>query len=317
MIRNTMFSSTVNSLFGEDLLPISEEARKEFQDSFFKFDEDFEYGAELPHIFVRDWACCRRKLIERFVKVTKWLYQKSCTNEKSLLQCVYEAVDEANAPNYALLLLWATQANAIPATFWTIVFALSHAPVYQRLVDEVLAVFPEDRNLISEPATEDDIKKLSFTKRCVLESIRLTSPGIITRKVTQPLQLTSHIVPKGHYLMLSPYWWHRNEVFFPEPNQFLPDRWETSESDKSHFLDGFIAFGGGRFQCPGRWFALMEIQLVCAIIFQQFHLKLLDPVPSASTQHLVGTQAPTNRCRIRMKPRLDIKDDKVPIDLLT
>jgi hypothetical protein len=61
----------------------------------------------------------------------------------------------------------------------------------------------------------------------------------------------------------------------------------------------------------------MEIQLVCAIIFQQFHLKLLDPVPSASTQHLVGTQAPTNRCRIRMKPRLDIKDDKVPIDLLT
>jgi hypothetical protein len=25
----------------------------------------------------------------------------------------------------------------------------------------------------------------------------------------------------------------------------------------------------------------MEIQLVCAIIFQQFHLKLLDPVPSA------------------------------------
>ena len=25
----------------------------EFQKEFFKFDEDFEYGAELPHIFVR------------------------------------------------------------------------------------------------------------------------------------------------------------------------------------------------------------------------------------------------------------------------
>lgn len=34
---------------------------------------------------------------------------------------------------------------------------------------------------------------------------------------------------------------------------FLQDRWNTSDFEKNLYLEGFIAFGGGRYQCPGRY----------------------------------------------------------------
>jgi len=30
------------------------------------------------------------------------------------------------------------------------------------------------------------------------------------------------------------------------------ERWEDADLEKNLFLDGFVAFGGGRYQCPGR-----------------------------------------------------------------
>lgn len=91
--------------------------------------------------------------------------------------------------------------------------------------------------------------------------------------------------------MVSPFWSHKNPKYFPDPHAFNPvrftlrityenylstiltrlfcsntsikistkidfcfikDRWKTSDLEKNIFLDGFIAFGGGRYQCPGR-----------------------------------------------------------------
>ena len=77
--------------------------------------------------------------------------------------------------------------------------------------------------------------------------------------------------------------------------------------DKGKFLEGFVAFGGGRYQCPGRWLAIAEMQL-CArtaspqrLIARSFLIAFLglfdiQPLTAAvskpSTLHLVGSQEP-------------------------
>lgn len=38
---------------------------------------------------------------------------------------------------------------------------------------------------------------------------------------------------------------------------YLQDRWNTSDLEKNLNLEGFIAFGGGRYQCPGRYSHLL------------------------------------------------------------
>ena len=51
-VRAAMFSSVVRELFGEKLMPAAEKDMRELMQKFVKFDEDFEYGAQLPEIFL-------------------------------------------------------------------------------------------------------------------------------------------------------------------------------------------------------------------------------------------------------------------------
>lgn len=60
---------------------------------------------------------------------------------------------------------------------------------------------------------------------------------------------------------------------------FLQDRWLACDLDKYQFIEGFVGFGGGRYQCPGRWFALMEMHLFVAMVMCLFDIELLDKVP--------------------------------------
>ena len=64
----------------------------------------------------------------------------------------------------------------------------------------------------------------------------------------------------------------------------MQDRWKHAPDDKQ-FLPGFNGFGGGRYHCPGRWFALMELQLMVAMTIKMFDIQLVDTVPSPVSQH--------------------------------
>ncbi|KAG9282537.1 24-hydroxycholesterol 7-alpha-hydroxylase [Astyanax mexicanus] len=98
--------------------------------------------------------------------------------------------------------------------------------------------------------------------------------------------------------MLSPYWAHRDPKYFPDPEDFKPERWEKADLAKNVFLEGFVAFGGGKYQCPGRWYAIMELHLFVTLILYKFRFTILDPVPKPSPLHLVGTQQPDEPFRV-------------------
>ena len=48
-----MFTSVVKEIYGEHRVPTTKAGMKEMLKAFIKFDQDFEYGAELPEIFVK------------------------------------------------------------------------------------------------------------------------------------------------------------------------------------------------------------------------------------------------------------------------
>uniref|UniRef100_A0ACB8GFA7 Uncharacterized protein n=1 Tax=Sphaerodactylus townsendi TaxID=933632 RepID=A0ACB8GFA7_9SAUR len=89
-----------------------------------------------------------------------------------------------------------------------------------------------------------------------------------------------------------------------ETKVFLPqDRWKEANFEKNPFLEGFVAFGGGSHQCPGRWFAVAEIQIFVVLFLYKYECCLIDPVPKESLLHVTGTQQPAGPCRIRYKRR--------------
>ncbi|XP_053794769.1 24-hydroxycholesterol 7-alpha-hydroxylase isoform X5 [Vidua chalybeata] len=127
--------------------------------------------------------------------------------------------------------------------------------------------------------------------------------GLLMLWAAQANAVPNFTIPAGDMLMLSPYWLHRNPKYFPEPEVFKPDRWKEANLEKNAFLDSFVAFGGGKHQCPGRWFAIMEIQLFVVLFLYKYEFVLLDAVPKESPLHLVGTQQPMAPLQVQYKCR--------------
>ncbi|CAC5409937.1 CYP39A1 [Mytilus coruscus] len=281
LVRKSMYAAVINNLFGKNVLPVNcEKEFEKLEEMFVMFDEQFEYGARLPSVFLKDWSSAKKYLIELFGKVVQKTADKKSDDDETLLQSLLSLVQDQYKPNYSLLLLWASLANAIPITFWTLAFILHDEKVLQKLRTELTSVFGEN------------------------ESIRLRPTGIITRRVIKSFTIRDMKIPEGDMLMLSPYWAHRNEKYFPDPLMYKPERWKEADIDKNVFLDGFVAFGGGRYQCPGRWYAILEIQMYVAMFIQMFDCKLLiDSVPEPSKKHLVGTQQPEEPCPVEYRLR--------------
>ncbi|XP_053567113.1 24-hydroxycholesterol 7-alpha-hydroxylase [Bombina bombina] len=304
LVRRVMYPAVVDTLFGKGVCPTGKDTLKEFEEHFRKFDEGFEYGSQLPDCFLREWSQSKHWLLNLFKNIVVEAEQKQPLEEnaKTIFQHLLDTLNGNSTYNNSLLLLWASQANANPITFWTLAFIISDPVVYRNVVDEITSVFGKPGQCKIN-ITESELRKLPFIKSCILEAIRLRSPGAITRKVVQPLKVYNYQIPPGDMLMLSPYWLHRDPKMFPEPEMFKPERWKKANLEKNVFLQGFVAFGGGKYQCPGRWFALMEMQMMVAFMLYKYEFTLLDPVPKQSNLHLVGTQQPDGPFRVRYKQK--------------
>ncbi|XP_050391627.2 24-hydroxycholesterol 7-alpha-hydroxylase [Patella vulgata] len=298
LIRTIMYKSVLNIVFGKNILPTdNDEQYQILEEHFTKFDRQIEYGSKLPAFVLGAWSKSRKYLITMFQNIVDPEKQKSqelCPDDKTLLHNLLECVDIENAPNYSVLLLWATLANSIPMVFWTIAFIVTQESVYKKVCEEIERELPSTFETISDA----DLRKLPYLKSCILETVRLRSPGIIPRYVTKPFEVKGYTVPAGNLVFASPFWAHRNPEYYPDPETHKPERWNMKDVERNIFPEYFFAFGGGRFQCPGRWFGLMEIQIFAIMFLKQFKCEAFDPVPPPSPLHAVGTQQPEGPCMI-------------------
>ncbi|KAA0708387.1 24-hydroxycholesterol 7-alpha-hydroxylase [Triplophysa tibetana] len=304
LIKSVMYPAVMSNLLGQCNSPKSTLTKQEFLDKFTTYDDGFEYGSQLPDIFLKEWASSKQWLISLLRNmITKAEETLSSENgNKTLLQHLATSISDKLLPNYGVLMLWASLANAIPITFWAVAFILSNPGVYKIAMDQIRDAI-QNRDKEKTKVTLDDLRQMPYVKWCIMEAIRLRAPGAITRKVVRPLKIQNYIIPPGDMLLMSPYWAHRNPKYFPDPEDFKPERWEKADLEKNVLLEGFVAFGGGKNQCPGRWYAIMELHMFVALILYKFEFTLLDPVPKPSPLHLVGTQQPDGPCTVRYKHR--------------
>ena len=68
--------------------------------------------------FTRDWRDCKYWLLSLFKLVVEGIREKQAAGkgQDTLVEQLMKSVDEPSAHNYALLLLWASQANAVPVS---------------------------------------------------------------------------------------------------------------------------------------------------------------------------------------------------------
>ncbi len=148
-----------------------------------------------------------------------------------------------------------------------------------KLVEELETVLDGRR------PTYDDLSDLKFTEAVLLEAMRLyPAAWMLAREAVEDCEVGGYPISAGNTILMSPWVMHRHPRFFQQPEIFNADRWKNNLVKQLHPYV-YFPFGGGSRMCIGKAFAMMEMTLILASIFQKFHLSLIpnqkiEPNPS-------------------------------------
>jgi len=135
------------------------------------------------------------------------------------------------------------------------------------------------RTLAGRPPTFDDLPNLEYTRRVAYEALRLYPPAWIQgREAVEDDEIGGYHIPAGSYVVMNQFGVHRHPDFWENPNDFDPDRFLPEQSrDRPRFA--YSPFGGGPRQCVGNELALMESQIVLAIVAQRYRPRMVPGFP--------------------------------------
>jgi cytochrome P450 len=150
-------------------------------------------------------------------------------------------------------------------TALTLFFALHLVGRHPEVGDKARAEI--DEAIGSRLATVDDMPALPYIHAIVQEAMRVFPPvWIIGREVIEPFEVGGVALQPGNQILCSQWVVHKDPRWWPEPEQFNPDRWLSDEA-RSRF--SYFPFGGGPRVCIGNHFAMMEAVLLLTTMLQR------------------------------------------------
>ena len=151
------------------------------------------------------------------------------------------------------------------ALYWAIFLLLQHPEKLKVLLHELY------EKLGGNIPTPEQLEDLPYLEGAIKETMRLFPAGTWTgRLAMQPFQLDSHSLPKGTWVVMSPYITHRIPEVFPEPYQFQPERWQSIHKSAYEFMP----FSAGPRYCIGTSLGMMQLKIALAMIFQRYSFQL-------------------------------------------
>jgi cytochrome P450 len=175
-------------------------------------------------------------------------------------------MNDAQVRDEAMTIFIAGHETTALALTWAWYLLSQNASAERRLHDEIDAV------LGARTATLDDAARLPFATAVIKEALRLYPPAwILGRRALRDVALDEFTIRRGSVVFASPYVTQRNPRWFPDPQAFRPERWETI-GDLPRFA--YFPFGGGARICIGESFAWTEAVLALATLAQRWRFTL-------------------------------------------
>ena len=198
-----------------------------------------------------------------------------------------EPLTDLQIRDEVITMLFAGHETTAIAMSWTLHLLGKHPDVMQRVVSEI------DRELKGEMPSYQDLPRLSELKQVFEESMRLYPPvWVLTRQAKEEDEIDGYRIPAKALIIVSPYTTHRHPDFWNEPTRFDPERFSDEQSAGRH-RTAYIPFLSGRHQCLGKPFALMEGQLILAMLLQRYSIApmagfFVTPDPGATLRQKNG-----------------------------
>ena len=122
------------------------------------------------------------------------------------------------------------------------------------------------------------LNQLNYTLAVVKETLRLYPPASSTRSGEPGYSIQGHdgrqFPTDGFLVWSNAYAVHHDPTHWPEPNNFLPERWLVGEGDRLYPAKGvYRPFEFGPRNCIGQELAMLELKLVLIVTAREFEIE--------------------------------------------
>ncbi|XP_069478437.1 cytochrome P450 7A1 [Ambystoma mexicanum] len=302
-----MFESGYLTLFGKELSSYGNKnaARQEAQralilnalENFKEFDKIFPaLVAGLPiHVFKTAYSA-REKLAQGLLheNLRKRDNISDLISLRMFLNDTLSTFDDMGKAKTHLALLWASQANTLPATFWSLLYTIRNPDALRAATDEVQKVLEKSGQKVSLDGkhislTRDDLENMPVLDSIIKEAMRLSSASMNIRVAKEDFTLhldgnESYSIRKDDIVALYPQMVHLDPEVYEDPLTFKYDRYlDENGKEKTVFYHKgrklkyyYMAFGSGVTKCPGRFFAVHEIKQFLCLLLSYFEVELVN-----------------------------------------
>lgn len=128
----------------------------------------------------------------------------------------------------------------------------------------------------------ENLNDLPYLGMCINESLRIFPPLLYSTKLcTDDCELTNKngqpvLISAGCGVVIPTYAIHHDEDFYPDPEEFKPERFSDENGGVKKCSDQgvFLPFGIGPRKCLGMIYAEAVVKAVVVEIVKHFHVKV-------------------------------------------
>ncbi|KAF7222348.1 5-beta-cholestane-3-alpha,7-alpha-diol 12-alpha-hydroxylase [Nothobranchius furzeri] len=265
------------------------------------------------------WDAVSTQKMKDKENVSRWVWDIQISKEEL-------GMKESMVNKYMFVLLWASQGNTGPSSFWLLLFLMKHPEAMAAVRQEVDKVLRETGQEVRPGGPLINLTREMLTNAPVLDSaveetLRLTAAPLLIRAVLQDMTLKmadgrKFFIRKGDRMAIFPYnAVHLDPEIHPDPHLFKYDRFLNPDgSKKTTFYKAGkkvkyynMPWGAGVSMCPGRFFATNELKQFVFLMLVYFEFELLNPdekIPEIDTRRWgFGSMQPVRDVQFRYRLR--------------
>lgn len=198
-------------------------------------------------------------------------------------------MSDQHIANLLIGILMGGQHTSASTSSWALLHLGVRPDIVEALYEEQVKVCGTTGRELN-PLTYEHLQEMPLLNNTIKETLRLHSPlHSVFRKVMNPLPVpnTRYIVPRGHFVLVSPGVAMTSDEYFKNAALFEPHRWEdpnavpgaSAGDDQIDYGFGavskgvsspYLPFGGGRHRCIGEQFAYVQLGTILATFVREF-----------------------------------------------
>jgi sterol 14alpha-demethylase len=189
---------------------------------------------------------------------------------------------------------------------WTLIELLRHPELMAETVAELDALYAGGAEISFQA-----LREIPRLEAAIKEALRLHPPLILLlRAATRDLEVLGYRIPDGALVGASPAVSNRIADDFPDPDAFVPARYEQPRQEDLINRWTWIPFGAGRHRCVGANFAMIQLKAIFSMLLRDWTFELAQPGDSYRNDHSKMVVQLARPCVVRFRRRGSAGSDR-------